>query len=190
MRLALGTVKGKWVNVHLLVCPEDANHLTELKRFLARLTFEAHEDTYVCTRDDLIRLGRKVDSSLAADDTALARGTEQFKVSFDLLKEAYSKSSWAQQNILVALAGSETDGTSGVRDAADRTLREEVEKFAHVIFASSPAQREFWLGRGVLIEEVIKQRYGGLAKWLYGTDHITIQYGIDYDGEIGRASCR
>jgi hypothetical protein len=45
MRLALGTVKGKWVNVHLLVSSEDPNHLTELARFLIRLNFEAHEDT-------------------------------------------------------------------------------------------------------------------------------------------------
>ena len=170
MRLALGTVKGKWVNIHLLVSPEDPKHLTELTRFLIRLTFEAHEDTYVCTKDDLIRLGRKVDPSLTHDATAMALGTEQFKVSFDQLKEAFSKSAWAQQNIIIAVAGSETDGTSGVREAANKTLREEVEKFAHVIFASSPSQREFWLGRGVLSEEVIKQRYGGLKPCLHGSD--------------------
>src|SRR5260221_3114 len=39
MRLAVGTVKGRWVNLHLLVSPERADHLPELKRFLARLTF-------------------------------------------------------------------------------------------------------------------------------------------------------
>jgi hypothetical protein len=44
MRLAVGTVKGKWVNVHLLVSPDDPGHLAELKRFLARLTFKAHDD--------------------------------------------------------------------------------------------------------------------------------------------------
>jgi hypothetical protein len=170
MRLALGTVKGKWVNVHLLVSPEDPNHLTELARFQTRLNFEAHEDTYVCTKDDLIRLGRKVDPSLTHDATAMALGTEQFKVSFDQLKEAFSKSAWAQQNIIIAVAGSETDGTSGVREPANKTLREEVEKFAHVIFASSPGQREFWLGRGVLSEDVIKQRYGGLKPCLHGSD--------------------
>jgi len=44
MRLGLGTVKGKWGNVHLLVSPEDPKHLAELKRFLARLTFKATAD--------------------------------------------------------------------------------------------------------------------------------------------------
>ena len=30
---------------------------------------------------------------------------------------------------------------------ADATLRQEIETFSHVIFSSSPAQREFWLGK-------------------------------------------
>src|SRR5882762_2603079 len=34
MRLGIGTLKGGFVNVHLLVCPDDRDHLTELHRFL------------------------------------------------------------------------------------------------------------------------------------------------------------
>src|SRR3954468_7039311 len=34
MRLGIGTVKGKWVNIHLLVSPEEADHVAQLKRFL------------------------------------------------------------------------------------------------------------------------------------------------------------
>src|ERR1700730_1505974 len=56
MRLNVGTVKGRWVNIHILTSPDDANHLVELKRFLTRLTFKAHEDTYCCNKDDLVRL--------------------------------------------------------------------------------------------------------------------------------------
>jgi hypothetical protein len=128
MRLGIGTVKGKWVNLHLLVSPEDPDHLVELKRFLARLTFGAHNDSFCCNKDDLIRLGQRFDSRLTDPVAALERGSEQFKVSFDQLKQVYTTSAWAQQNILIAVAGSETDGTSGVRDAADATLRQEVEK--------------------------------------------------------------
>ena len=128
-------MKGKWANVHLLVSPEDPNHVAEAKRFLQRLTFSAHADKYACTREDLIRLGRRSKPELADDGAALAHGCEQFKVSLDDLRSAYSDMAWAQANILIAVAGGETDGTSGVRDAADTTLRREVEKFAHVIFA-------------------------------------------------------
>lgn len=170
MRLGIGTVKGKWVNVHLLVSPDDPNHLTELKRFLTRLTFSAYDDSFCCDRDDLVRPGQRFDPKLVDPVAALRRGAEQFKVSFDQLKRAYSEIAWAQKNILIAVVGSETDGTSGVRDAADTTLRQEVEKFAHVIFASSPAQREFWLGQRSLTEDVLRERYGGLKPCMHGSD--------------------
>jgi hypothetical protein len=170
MRLGVGTVKGKWVNVHLLVSPEDREHLAELKRFLARLTFKAHGDTYCCNRDDLIRLGRRFDTKLADSRTALQCGSEQFKVTFDDLRNVYSDSTWAKENILIAVAGSETDGTSGVRDGADATLRQEVEKFAHIIFASSAAQRDFWLGRRSLSADEIRRRYGNLKPCMHGSD--------------------
>lgn len=170
MRLGVGTVKGKWVNIHLLVSPDDPNHLEELRRFLGRLTFKAHGDTYCCSKDDLIRLGQRVDPSLTDFLAALRCGSEQFKVVFDDLREAYSDSKWAKENILVAVAGSETDGTSGVRDGADATLRQEVEKFAHIIFASSPSQRDFWLGRRRLKPEQIRARYGNLKPCMHGSD--------------------
>jgi energy-coupling factor transporter ATP-binding protein EcfA2 len=170
MRLSVGTIKGKWVNIHLLVSPEDPDHLTELKRFLSRLTFSAYEDSFSCCKDDLIRLGQRLDPKVTDATVALEHGVEQFKVSFEQLKQVYKESSWAQQNILIAVAGSETDGTSGVRDPADATLRQEVEKFAHVIFASSVAQREFWLGRRSKSENELRQRYGGLKPCMHGSD--------------------
>ncbi len=181
MRLGIGTVKGKWVNVHLLVSPEDPGHLAELKRFLARLTFSAYDDCFSCNKDDLIRLGKRCDATLSDESGALERGSEQFKVSFDELKLAYMRSDWAQKNILVAVAGSETDGSGGVRDAADATLRQEVEKFAHIIFASSLAQREFWLGLRSVSQEELRARYGGLKPCMHGSDaHEEQTVGVPY----------
>lgn len=57
-----------------------------------------------------------------------------------------------------------------VRDAADQTIRREIESFAHVIFASNQAQREFWLGRGALSREEVRARYRGLKPCLHGSD--------------------
>ena len=170
MRLGIGTIKGKWVNIHLLVSPEDPKHLTEVSRFLARLSFKAHDDSFCCTKEDLIQLGQRFDPNLADSTSALARGAEQFKVNFEQLKQIFNESDWAQKNILIAVAGSETDGTSGVRQTTDATLRQEIEKFAHVIFASSSAQREFWLGRRNATEEELRQRYGGPKPCMHGSD--------------------
>jgi hypothetical protein len=170
MRLGIGTVKGAWVNIHLLVSPEHPDHIIELKRFLARLTFAAFNDSFCCSREDLIKLGQCADRTIQSQVAALEHGSKQFKVSFDQLREAYRGSAWAQANVVVAVAGSMTDGTSGVRDAADTTLREEVEKFAHVIFASSPSQREFWLGQRTLSADELRNRYGSLKPCLHGSD--------------------
>ncbi len=169
MRLNVGTVKGKWVNVHLIVSPDDPEHLLQLHRLLARLTFAAYGDKFSCTREDLKRLGRAHDAFLTTASAALQCGAQQFKVSFDQLKETL-QSDWAQENVLVAVAGSETDGAGGVRDAADAALRQEIERFAHVIFASSAAQREFWLGQRSADEETLRVRYGGLKPCLHGSD--------------------
>ena len=170
MRLSVGTVKGQWVNVHLLVSPEDPNHIDEINRILGRLTFDAYEDTFSCSESDLIRLGKRCSPSINDSLAARRRGTEQFKVSFSQLKQVIRDSGWAQANILVAVAGDGSAGSSGICDAADTTLRQEVERFAHVIFASSPAQREFWLGRGVLPPREVSVRYGGLKPCLHGSD--------------------
>ena len=92
-------------------------------------------------------------------------------MSFEQLVELYRAVDWAKDNILIAVGGSEHDGTSGMRGEAEGALRAEVEKFAHIIFASSAAQRDFWLGRKASASAAdICARYGGLKPCLHGSD--------------------
>jgi hypothetical protein len=183
LRLGFGTVKGNWVNCHLLVSPEDPDHVGATQRFLQQLTFDAYDDRFTCTPGDLTRLGTKVDPTLTGRG-ALARGATQFKVSFEQLVEVYRAVAWAGENILIAVAGSEHDGTSGMRGESEGALRAEVEKFAHIIFASSPSQRDFWLGRKAsATPSDIRARYGALKPCLHGSDaHETDKVGVA-DGE-------
>ena len=162
--------KSGFVNLHLLVSPEDPNHVAEVRRILTRLQFIAHGDRVDCTRDDLIRLGKRADTSIQDDRAALAHGATQFKVNFAQLREVFGESDWAKKNILIAVAGGAGDGTSGVRQAADATVRQEIEKFAHIIFSSSQAQREFWLGRGAASIDELRARYNGCKPCLHGSD--------------------
>lgn len=162
--------KSGFVNLHLLVSPEDPNHVAEVRRILSRLQFIAHGDRVDCTRDDLIRLGKRADTSIQDDRAALAHGATQFKVNFAQLREVFGESDWAKKNILIAVAGGAGDGTSGVRQAADATVRQEIEKFAHIIFSSSQAQREFWLGRGAASIDELRARYNGCKPCLHGSD--------------------
>jgi len=162
--------KSGFVNAHLLVSPEDPDHLSEVKRIFKRLQFHAFNDRFDCTREELIKLGKRADPTITDDSAALRLGATQFKVNFDQLRQVIGESEWAKNNILIAVAGGTGDGTSGVREAADATVRQEIEKFAHIIFSSSPAQREFWIGqRGVTIED-LRSRYNGCKPCLHGSD--------------------
>lgn len=168
LRFSVGTARS-WINVHLLVCPDDPDHVEQAERFLERLTFKTPTETFCCRPADLARLGRAIDPSKADESAALKFGAEQFKVSFDQLRDEYNDNRWAQDNIIIAVAGAKGDGTSGLRDGADKALRQQLEHFAHVIFASGLAQREYWLGRKSSPEAIIKT-YGGLKPCLHGSD--------------------
>lgn len=170
LRLDVATAKGGFANLHLFVSPEDAQHIEELRRLLSRLRFSVMQDHFDCTRADLIRLGKRADPGITDQRAALSYGANQFKVNFQQLREVFAGSGWAKKNILIAVAGGATDGTSGVREAADQTIRREIESFADVIFAGSPAQREFWLGHRDLGADEIRARYGGLKPCLHGSD--------------------
>ena len=48
LRLDIAAKNG-FVNVHLLVSPEDSDHLSQLHRILTRLQFQAYGDRFDCT---------------------------------------------------------------------------------------------------------------------------------------------
>lgn len=168
MRLDIGTSAGSWTNIHLLVCPDDEDHLDQIRFFLNKIQFEASGQTFFCDREGLIRLGKLSENT--DDSAALKRGVEQFKVNFDTLKNAYEGSDWAKRNILIAVSGG-ADGTSGVNKSADQTLRQKIEDFAHIIFSSNPNDRAFWLGESKKASKAeLEERVGGLKPCLHGCD--------------------
>lgn len=169
LRLDVATKSG-FVNLHLLVSPEDPEHITEIERILKRLQFQAFDDRFDCTRDELIKLGKCADPTITDDRKALEHGATQFKVNFAQLRSVFNESEWAKTNILIAAAGGSGDGTSGLQQAADTTVRQEIEGFSHIIFSSNPAQREFWLGQRSASVEQLKTRYNGRKPCLHGSD--------------------
>lgn len=170
LRLSIGAKKA-FLNIHLLVDPTDPDHLKELDRFLEGLTFEAFGgETFRCRRSDLIRLGRRATPQLAEESQALKKGAEQFKVDFNELRRNYDRSGWAINNILVAVAGGTNDGTAGLQEASDATLRAEIQRFAHIVFSGNPKDRDFWLGLGALCPDEIRFHFGELKPCMHGSD--------------------
>jgi hypothetical protein len=70
MRHGIGTGKGSPINVHLLVSPDDPEHVEHIRRFLRAFTFDAYGESFRCDRGDLIRLGRAHDTILHDDGAA------------------------------------------------------------------------------------------------------------------------
>lgn len=177
MRFGIGTGQNHPVNFHLLVSPEDPEHIAELDRFLRRLTFEAHGEKFGCYRDDLIRLGRKHLRNIEAPEgQALREGTNQFKVAFSNLVAEIKDSAWAQRNILIAVVAGENDGSSGLKDDMSlSTLRREIERSAHIIFGSSRKLRDFWLGLGAATPNDLEAGWGGKKPCLHGSDAHRLQ---------------
>ena len=171
MRLPTATATNP-VNIHLLISPEDPDHVEEAKRFLNTLTFQYGAETYSCNPGDLVRLGKKSNAKILDEGAALSAGTNLFKVAMENLKKSFSESAWAQQHIIVAVAAGSTDGTAGVRDdgASLAAVRTEIERVARVIFSSSPKQRTFWIGDGVDSIETLDEKHDGVKVCLHGSD--------------------
>jgi ABC-type lipoprotein export system ATPase subunit len=171
LRLGVGTNQGSPVNIHLLVSPDDHDHVDRLRSFLSNLEFETKGERYRCTPAEIMRLGRAHDASVTTNQRALEVGTNQFKVDLADLRKAIRGSKWAQENILIAVAASANDGTAGLQgDASLARQRREIESAAHIIFSGRPGDRAFWLGQGVLSREVLKTEYNGIKPCLHGSD--------------------
>ena len=169
MRLAIGTTRGNFVNIHLLIDPSDPDHIDQVNTMLSRLTFRVGEQDYGCTPAQLIRLGRHLNPNLTDERAALAHGSQQYKISIEELRKALDNT-WARENVIVAVAAG-ADGTSGLRDGADRALRREIERFADVIFSGNSSDRDFWLGlKEGADPDFIRAQFGSLKPTMWGCD--------------------
>jgi len=182
MRLDIKTEKKSPINIHLLFSPEDENHEAEIERVLGQLKFEYRERSYACTLPELAALGKEhLGESSVNESHARRTGANQFKVSLQDLRSLFRQEKWLRQNCLVAVAGSSNDGTAGLQaDDSYSAMRREIERFAHIIFASTPSQIEFWLGKKEGYDRsFIERTYGALKPCMHGSDaHREEQVGV------------
>jgi ABC-type lipoprotein export system ATPase subunit len=172
MRLDIKTGKRKPINIHLLFSPDDPNHAEEIERVLGFLEFDFRERTYKCAEADLMNLGRAFDPRQVNDHGALRVGVNQFKTTLRDLRNLFRREEWLRKNCLVAVAGGLGDGTSGLQeDDSYAATRREIERFAKIIFSSTPGTRDFWLGKKPNADRaVIERTYGCLKPCLHGSD--------------------
>jgi energy-coupling factor transporter ATP-binding protein EcfA2 len=173
MRLDIKTEKKLPINIHLLFSPEDENHEQEIVRILAQLKFEYRDRSYACTIPELAALGREHLGQGNVDESVARRtGATQFKVSLTDIRTLFRQERWLRRNCLVAVAGSSNDGTAGLQgDDSYAATRCEIERFADIIFASTPSQVEFWSGRNPKFDrDYVERTYRSLKPCLHGSD--------------------
>lgn len=169
-RLAPPTDRATAVNLHLLISPEDPNHETELLNALGRLTWRYGGRNYSCLPDQLMALGRAYDQAAVEDHVALRVGVTQFKADFTRLQEWYQNEGWLRENSLTAVEAGK-DGLSGfLRDGAWGGYREEITRFAQIIFSGRPGERVFWLGERSAEDLLTINRLGGSKPCAHGSD--------------------
>lgn len=169
-RATPGTVKGKALNVHVLVDPIDPGHEQNILEALGRLTFTYNKRPYACVPGDLMALGRSHAPTIVDDGAALRHGIGQFKVPFQAIEEWYRNEHWLAHNSLVAISNSGTDGLGGLLLADGfGALREEITRFSNIIFSGNPTDRDFYLGLDPAKATDLK-RLGGIKPCVHGSD--------------------
>ncbi|RTL35956.1 MAG: ATP-binding protein [Burkholderiales bacterium] len=172
IRLSNATSSDSAVNAHLLFSTDDPDHVSRIRGLMAGFSFRYLKDQFRCERADLIRLGRSYDKTIVDDQAALTAGVNQFKISFEDLQEKWDTNDWFRNNCLIAVAGGQNDGTSGLRDpsASFGALRVSIEAFAHIIFSGNPRTADFYLGKGVASLADLNAKWGGVKPCLHGSD--------------------
>ncbi len=164
------TVKGRAINLHVLVDPTQPDHERQILEALRRLTFTYNRKPYGCVPEDLRELGRAHDQSITDAGAAERHGIGQFKVSFETLHKWYREEHWLAGHSLLAVSNSGTDGVSGLPlDDGFGALREEIIRASQLIFSGNPKDRDFYLGLDKNSEAELK-RVGGVKPCVHGSD--------------------
>lgn len=94
-RVTPATKHGKGINLHVLVSPDDPEHVTRIEEALGQLSFEYKADgKFYCTESSLAALGRAFNERLMEKRAALEEGANQFKVEFRQFKDWYRNQPW------------------------------------------------------------------------------------------------
>ena len=169
-RIAPPNDKAKAANIHILVCPDDPDHETQIENSLGRLTWEYGGNRYSCLPNQIIALGHAFSRKHTNDRAALEAGVNQFKVDFTNFREWYNKEIWLRENSIIVVAAG-ADGLSGFKhEGAWASYREEITRFSHMIFSGRPGDREFWLGQRVPADLETIRWLGGFKPCIHGSD--------------------
>ncbi len=157
------------INLHIIFSPEIVDELDS--KFFSSLEYSYQDEVYKCIRGDLIKLGRKYkhDNTLQ-ENIAYRDGIEQFKISFDKIKEIITKDKLLQEKSVIVVSNRSGDGASGIQHSSLAATREGIYRFVDCIFSSNPNDRDYFLGKRSDVAEEVIRKYASLKPCIHGSD--------------------
>ncbi|EPR7343229.1 TrlF family AAA-like ATPase, partial [Vibrio parahaemolyticus] len=175
-RVTPNTEKHKGINIHILVNPDSAHHIDEIKNALSRLCVDHHGQNYACSEDQLMSYGRALYPETAhCNKTSLKEGINNFKPSYDVLKKWYSGEKWLKENSIVVAANGSNDGVSGIKDGGFAGLKKDIYQFIDMVFSATPSDIKYFTGQGTKSREDIVSELGRLVPCVHGSDAHSIE---------------
>lgn len=169
-RITPQTEKSKGINIHLLVSPDLENHIQIIEESLSRLTIKVNDQPLGCCRSSFITIGKKRDKN-SSDEAAYREGVNQYKVDFSSFQEWFKQERVLQENSLIAVSNSTSDGVSGLqKDSGFAETRDQIYRFTDIIFSARPKDREYFLGKDVDSPDIICEKYRAIKPCLHGSD--------------------
>lgn len=163
--------KNQLLNIHLLVNPNDPDHIEEIESALAQFFFESDEAKYPCNDAGFIKLGKKRLGKGKDDGAYLKEGIEKFCPSFESFREWYRENKWLRENSMIVVANGSNDGISGIAPTGARSeIRDEILRLSDAIFSGKPNDRDYYLGKGVDSVDDLENRIKGTKPCIHGSD--------------------
>lgn len=169
LRILPVTADNKAINLHIIFSPSIVDELDSL--FFNNLEFEYSENTYKCTQNDLIKLGRdyKNDPELS-EESAYKEGCNQFKTELKQLNTVFKKNKKLRDNSITGVSNNSGDGNSGIQHSSLAATRQEIYRFSDFIFSSNPNDRIYFSGKGIDNSEKVINDYGSIKPCVHGSD--------------------
>lgn len=142
---------GVMMNVHLLINPSFVDKVDTV--VLSNLKYKFSTGEYCARKEDLIRYGKDLDSTLD-DYHAYIKGVDNFHINFDDITSLFSNHPECRENILVLLPNRSTDGASAVanpnspsQDLVDLfEYRKDLYRVTNLILSATPSDIAYFSG--------------------------------------------
>ena len=186
LRMLPSTDKGRLINIHFIFNPK---FVTKLENdFFGELK---NQDDFKMNRQGIIDYGKKLKPNITDNGIAYREGINKFTLDVKTIKNLLDKNSEIEENSIVVVSNSSSDGASGLQkhydlfeneDGGLDGVRKTIYEISNAIFSANPKDIKFFLGRksqdtdgynnNVYLKDIkeVIDRVGSLKPCLVGSD--------------------